>query len=622
MSKRKQLGINLMLPGWEKLPAKMARSLLPNLTDILSQDEINRIDGPLRRGDISILQAPFLLDKLEKMRRGEYNNSHHAFSRLYQFCSFLKKLPEQGNDMLCTEAAFHKFEQGEAQCLETNRRIKSEGFPFDSILEDTREIISRILGPLPADFLSTPVKFGPGSTVNRDGRDFSQTSEFYKLSDRLIVPERQKFYLAAHLSSNPFWVDTLGVHYRINDAGKSRFQFEKEVFNKHFDIVPDDFANKISFVPKERDEHRTIGVELNGSVILQMVLGSRIRHCLKNYGLDLNSQGRNKHFARFAKTFKMATIDMKNASNTLSYEVVRALLPFDWFAALNDFRSHNGYCPKLNKSVKYEMFSSMGNGFTFELESLIFYAISLATLRKESSYTMKIGLCKRNVAVFGDDVIIPQEFAHSVIANLNLFGFEVNMSKSFLDGHFFESCGSDYYDGIDVRPFFLRRQIRTLRDAYFVCNSILYKSIKTKLSFLVPAYTVLLKAIARLPIHLGPLHFDVDPNGWEDVTDDLEAVLRVPLQYAQRHGGVRYNYSLCAWAYKKWVRIAVNAPVNESDYFVRNVQYACFLRGHREGRVVLRGRTHDRLVQDTTSQWDGVLTRADVSLLHQFFTDA
>lgn len=618
--KKSKISISTNLVGWEKLPAKMAHSLLPNLTDILSKDEIDSLDGPLRRGDISVLQAPFILQKLEDMRNGKLNNSHSAFSRLYQFSSFLKKLPEQGDDSLCTDNAIKKFEDGEAQCAETNKLFRSGHSP--AVMEEARRIISDILGDLPTTFLRTPVKFGPGSTVNSENRSFSETGEFYKLSDRLTVTNRAKFYLAAHLSNQPGWMEFLKVHYRINDNGRKPLEVEKEIFSKHFNIVDDSYCNKISFVPKNRDEHRTIGVELNGLVILQMIIGQLIRDRLDDFGLNLNSQARNRHFARFAKTFKMATLDMKNASNTLSYEVVRSLVPYDWFAVMNDFRSHHGRCPKLNKSYTYEMFSSMGNGFTFELESLIFYAISLATLRIESEFTMSTKICQRQVAVFGDDVIVPQDYAPAVIQNLEAFGFLTNRDKSFLSGNFFESCGSDYYDGIEVRPFFLRRQIRTIRDAYFVCNSLLFKSVKLKHGFLVPAYTVLLKAIARLPIHLGPLHYDSDPSGWEDKNDDLEAALRVPLKYAQSHGGVRFEPSLYAWAYKKWIRISVEAPLSQSpDYFVQSMKYACFLRGHRSGRVALRGRSRDKLVQDYSSSWDGVLTRADLALVYRFFGD-
>lgn len=606
-----------VLDGADKLPSKMARSLLPGLADILTKNEIDKLDGSLRRGDISVLQAPFLLDILDRMRTGELNNSHQAFSRLYQFCSLLKKYPEKGSDDVCRKAALLKFEAGEAQCKETNDRFKSEGLPFDSIGESVKDIIYDILGDLKPSFLDTEVKFGPGSTVNPENQPYENTAEFFKLSDKLYVTEELKPYLAAHLSYQQNWMECLRTHYHINDTGRSQLEIEKLVFDKHFIVVPNDFPNRLSFVPKERDEHRTIGVEKNGPVLIQMSIGGSIRQALKKHGLDLNTQERNRHFAKLAITFKNATIDMANASNTMAYQVVKYALPYDWFAACDASRSSHGRCNNPEQSYKYEMFSSMGNGFTFELESLLFYAIALATLRK-NGYTMKEA--KRSVTVFGDDVIVPQAHALEFISNLSLFGFKTNSKKSFLSGKFFESCGHDYYDGTDVRPFFIKRQIKTVRDAYFVCNSLLFKSIKSKSGFLAPAYVTLLKAIAHLPIQPGPLHFYEGKDGWAEVHDDLEAVLRVPLEYAQTHGGVKFDYNLRAWKYKKWIRLAIEPPLSKSpQYAVQHVRYLTFLRGTVEGKAAIRGRSKDLLKRCSTSSWDGALSRRELTALSEFF---
>jgi hypothetical protein len=96
--------------------------------------------------------------------------------------------------------------------------------------------------------------------------------------------------------------------------------------------------------------------------------------------------------------------------------------------------------------VHLEKFSSMGNGFTFELETLIFWAISSVCQNVHNEF---------NVHVYGDDIIIPSESYSDVEAALTFFGFSLNEEKSFKEGAFRESCGSDYFNGVAVRPYYI-----------------------------------------------------------------------------------------------------------------------------------------------------------------------
>jgi hypothetical protein len=98
-----------------------------------------------------------------------------------------------------------------------------------------------------------------------------------------------------------------------------------------------------------------------------------------------------------------------------------------------------------------EKFSSMGNGFTFELETLIFLCLILAV--DETGQKLESG---RNVFTYGDDIICPTEYSEAVISALKFSGFSLNMKKSFVSGPFRESCGGDFFGGVDVRPFFLK----------------------------------------------------------------------------------------------------------------------------------------------------------------------
>jgi hypothetical protein len=135
------------------------------------------------------------------------------------------------------------------------------------------------------------------------------------------------------------------------------------------------------------------------------------------------------------------------ASDLISTEVVYHLLPIDWAAALAYGRS--SHCEVEGEVVKLQKFSSMGNGFTFPLESLIFYALAKAACDDENDA----------VSIYGDDIIVPTEKYQRVVSALHAAGFEVNLSKSYHSGPFRESCGKDYYLGVDIRPFYLKDRL-------------------------------------------------------------------------------------------------------------------------------------------------------------------
>jgi hypothetical protein len=263
---------------------------------LFSLPERNLIEGNLRRGNLAICQSALVSEKLSKARQ-DGQMTVQDFTSLYQFYSFSKKIPFAGNDQLCREAGLSKFLKGEGKCKVTNMTFESRRESNFALFDRVSLIIQDILGPVPCTILTKPdISFGPGSSVNPEGRPYSRTSLFFKQTDRLYVPEKAKVYLAAHLSSHPNWVDNLGTHYRIQKAeDESRLSFEMRVFEKHLVIVKDFFPNRISFVPKTSEEHRTIGIELNGQVPLQKVLGDFIRRKLNVVGIDLNSQDRNRH---------------------------------------------------------------------------------------------------------------------------------------------------------------------------------------------------------------------------------------------------------------------------------------------------------------------------------------
>jgi hypothetical protein len=201
------------------------------------------------------------------------------------------------------------------------------------------------------------------------------------------------------------------------------------------------------------------------NMLLQKSVGNHIRRRLKVFGVDLNDQTVNQNLARVAVSKKLATIDLSSASDTITKQLVINLLPFEWWSLLDDLRVKSTTMKEQNELHKLEMFSSMGNGFTFELESLLFYAITRVVCWKSG--------IRGRISVFGDDIIAPVAVVKRLQRVFSFLGFTMNPKKTHFTGLFRESCGKHYYGGLDISPFYIRRRISTLPDLISLLNKFL-----------------------------------------------------------------------------------------------------------------------------------------------------
>jgi hypothetical protein len=117
------------------------------------------------------------------------------------------------------------------------------------------------------------------------------------------------------------------------------------------------------------------------------------------------------------------------------------------------------------KSFVYQKISSMGNGYTFVVESAIFAALTYAAVRVDGGKTDSTCF-----SVFGDDIVVRQEHFESVICALYLAGFKANPDKTFSIGPFRESCGTDWFDGKPIRPIFLKEAPTDVSGLYLNFN--------------------------------------------------------------------------------------------------------------------------------------------------------
>jgi len=225
-------------------------------------------------------------------------------------------------------------------------------------------------------------------------------------------------------------------------------------------VVP---GNVMFTVPKKTDIDRVACKEPDLNMFIQKGIGSYFRKCLRSTGINLNDQSINRSLAhRGSVDGSLSTLDLSSASDSVTTELVSLLLPECWYTLLDSVRSPVTIID--GEEHRNEMFSSMGNGFTFELESLLFYTLARAT-----AYFRGV---RGIVSVYGDDIICPTELSTSLVEVLGFFGFSINKEKSFVEGSFRESCGGHYDNGVDITPFYIRAPIRTLPDLIDVANKL------------------------------------------------------------------------------------------------------------------------------------------------------
>lgn len=347
-----------------------------------------------------------------------------TFADDYLVSEMFTKDPTLPIDVNREAVALQRFDEAEELCAQTNRRFReyfaepSRHYKELHRIFAVQSILDRALGPLGRDTLDvveSEFRFGPGATSS--------------VSGRFVLPSRK-------------YTSRLDVTPRLlpfANALKGRMSGVERLLS----------YSKVTTVPKNAKTDRTICVEPHLNVYYQLGVGKVLRSRLSRLGLKPNDQERNRFMAASAARNGYATIDLSMASDTIAFEVVSSLLPDDWLQLLYAGRTDFTMMPD-GALRRLEKWSSMGNGYTWELESLIFYAIARSLTKKE-------------IGVFGDDLVVPVEVVPDLLELLNLFGFKMNERKSFWQGPFRESCGTDWHYGVDVRPFYFKDEYEAHR---------------------------------------------------------------------------------------------------------------------------------------------------------------
>jgi hypothetical protein len=363
--------------------------------------------------------------------------------------------------------AVSKFRLAEEKCRETNTRLWEKRPERDvaGILHTAQRIIASVLGDVPS-LEELSFLFGPGASTNVVGRVASFRT---KLAAPMQCSNSLVSLLGDFLLEFPQWCDTVA----------ERHSTDPETGLLSWTVAVEVRPARLGFVPKTSKTDRTICVEPSLNALGQKGIGSYMKKRLGLYGVNLRDQRRNQRMAcEGSVSGNFATIDLSSASDTVSYALVMSLLPMDWFVLLDQFRSESVEFE--GELVELEKFSSMGNAYTFELESLIFYSLALSVcdylnLLGKPVFAEDGSLNKEfPLTVYGDDIIVPTGSFDLLGRTLTWCGFELNSKKSFCYGYFRESCGADWLFGFDVRPWYLKNEVSE-RSLYIAHNYFMRK---------------------------------------------------------------------------------------------------------------------------------------------------
>lgn len=213
------------------------------------------------------------------------------------------------------------------------------------------------------------------------------------------------------------------------------------------DLVSSDDTSSLCAVavPKKWKVDRIIMPNTISGAYVTAGVGNVIQDRLCSfYNINLSTQpDLHKVLAqRSSITRHLVTADLSRASDMITREHVRLCLPEHWFSFLDALRVPNVEID--GKVVGCVTFMTMGVGYTFPLQTL-YFRVLLDALMQEFGIR---GRC----SVYGDDLIYPRRLHKYVLWAFKHLNHDINKDKTFVEHHFRESCGGDFYHGEDVRP--------------------------------------------------------------------------------------------------------------------------------------------------------------------------
>jgi hypothetical protein len=363
------------------------------------------------------------------------------------------------------------------------------------------------------------------------------------------------FYTKVYDSRLSHTTDTLRFVWERLTTSDPRHLLAEKLRSSRYGFVQVE-GNSLSFVNKTTKIARSICTEPTINMWFQLGMASFLEERLKSYfdiSLDIQPDI-NRTMARLGSiTGGLATIDLESASDSLSLGMLQAVLPKDMYLWLTLLRSPKSRLPSGEEIVLHSI-GTMGNGFTFPLQTCLFAAIVRVVYKYMNIPCLHGNSMSRNYTVFGDDIIVVTDAVPLLYRLLALLGLRVNYTKSFVDGLFRESCGSDFYDGTRVRGVYVK-SLRSIQDYAIAINGINRWSAQTGIPVPTLVGTLLRDSRKHGRLLYGP----------PDEADD--SCVHVPLDMARGVTRTKFGTAI----YKKWVSRPAFLEFNPEDDSFRTV---------------------------------------------------
>jgi hypothetical protein len=337
-------------------------------------------------------------------------------------------------------------------------------------------------------------------------------------------------------------------------------------------------GSSLATVPKNQETERVIAKEPIGNMVCQLAGGRYLQGALAMVGLDITSQQpRNRALAkRYSINNRGTTLDLKDASNRGLIDTARVLLPSEWTSFLEAVRSPRIRLPN-GSWIDLNMMSTMGNGFTFPLMTLIITSICYGVACR-SPKQRSLFLDWKNWAVYGDDIICPKQWTDDVCQELENAGYLVNRDKSFSDGPFRESCGGDFYNGMDITPFYVK-ELSNDAEVYVAINQVLEWAGRHNVS-LHRSYQYLV-SLLRDPVLLVPEWSEPDSGVKTSMVSQKYVKLMPKVKYVPYKGSSAWTLAVGGYIQQRKRRLFYTPRQFKTRYVRRTLRLP---RGFLDGR--------------------------------------
>jgi len=409
-----------------------------------------------------------------------------TFERDYACISYLRKAEFLPLGVDTERAALTSFEADEQGNYEVNAWWRNDRPGIESDVAHVLDLAARNINYLleraglsRAQALLDYSRFGPGSTalLPRDRATLVRKTLFvgdvtpgaFMLASHLIGSDPVRFEAVTGIRpAGPACLLRSGLNrvwrprLKLTSSGVEPVTRDGMLVGKW--DVGNHYHDKLVFVPKDATTARTITAQAGVNLELQYGVAKILSSALRIWGIDLTSQEANQKAASRCydpstapeSTAGDATVDLRNASNRNAKVPVRFLLGGGEasrriLSVMESLRGQTWVHPVSGRVTPYQMFSAMGNGFTFELETLIFASIARVCAGKDA----------HRVLVFGDDIVCPKSSVPLLTRCLAAIGHTVNGRKSYSDGLFYESCGDHFFEGKYVTPAYQKSEPAT-----------------------------------------------------------------------------------------------------------------------------------------------------------------